>query len=222
MVAVETSGSIGSVALFDGEDLVAEAEQSVPNAHGERVLPLIDELLRAAGWAAADVERWGVGVGPGSFTGIRVGLALVKGIVIATGAELVGVSSLDALGVGLKEDAAIATLLPAGKGEVFVRVRFGEQVWIEPSHVSLGSIAATIAAATGAAPVVVAGEVARAVDWTSLGARVSLETNAPHDFARASAIGRLARELDASALDVVEPVYVRPPEITMPKAKRPG
>jgi len=220
VVAVETSGAIGSVALFDGEKLVAEAEQSVPNAHGERVLPLIDGLLRAAGWNAADVERWAVGIGPGSFTGIRVGLALVKGIVIATGAEIVGVSSLDALGIGLGEHAAVATLLPAGKGEVFVRVRFGEQVWIGPSHLSFGSIAATIAAAAGETPVVIAGEVAKIVDWTSLGTRVSLETDSPHDFSRASAVGRFAMGLDATAVDVVEPVYVRPPEITTPKAKR--
>jgi tRNA threonylcarbamoyladenosine biosynthesis protein TsaB len=223
MVAVETSGPIGSVALFDGEKLVAEAAQSVPNAHGERVLPLIDELLRAAGWAAVDVERWGVGVGPGSFTGIRVGLALVKGIVIATGAELVGVSSFDALGAGLGDDTAVATLLPAGKGEVFVRMRLRAQICIEPSHLSVGSVAATIAAAAeAAAPLVVAGDVARTVDWTCLGTRVALETNAPHDFPRASAVGRLAMGRDASAVDVVEPVYVRPPEITMPKSKRPS
>jgi tRNA A37 threonylcarbamoyladenosine modification protein TsaB len=151
-----------------------------------------------------------------------VGLALVKGIVIATGAEIVGVSSLDALGIGLGEQGAIATLLPAGKGEVFVRVRSGEQVCIAASHVSLDSIATTIAAAIGAEAVVVAGEVARTVDWTSLGTRISLETNAPHDFSRASAVGRLAMGLDATAVDVVEPAYVRPPEITTPRAKRPS
>jgi tRNA threonylcarbamoyladenosine biosynthesis protein TsaB len=238
MVAIETSGAAGSVAVFDGERLVAERDQGEANAHGERILPLLDLALRDVGWKAADVERWAVGVGPGSFTGIRVGLALVKGIVIATGAELVGVASLDALADGLDategaDDGsrmsteattppggarAVASLVPAGRGEVFVQVRLRGRIVFGPAHVRVGSVAETIADAVGDAHVVAAGEVAGTVDW---GDRpVSVMTGAPHDFARASTVGRVALRRVASAPDTVEPVYVRPPEITVPKIKR--
>jgi tRNA threonylcarbamoyl adenosine modification protein YeaZ len=222
MVAVETSGAVGSVAVFEGDSLIAQREQGEHNAHGERILPLLDAVLRDVGWRAGIVDRWAVGVGPGSFTGIRVGLALVKGIVVATGAELVGVASLDAVAAGREGSGAVAALLPAGRREVFLQVKLGERTVIEPVHVRIESAAERIGEVVATANVVVVGEVARTVDWSSFGERVSLATAEPNDFARASAVGRLAFCRASRAPDMLEPVYVRPPEITMPKVKRLG
>ena len=215
LAAIDTSTALGSVALFEDDNVVAEDAHRVSNAHGESLMPMVDALFARIGWRPSDIARWAVGVGPGSFTGVRIAMATVKGVVLATGAELVGVTSLDAVAHGL--GGTVASLVGAGKGEVFVQMRRGAQLVLEPTHVRLADVARRLAEVAGDDPLVVAGEVAREIDWSALGDRVTLVTEAPHDLPRATAIGRIARHLVAGDADALEAVYVRPPEITMPK-----
>ena len=112
IVAVETTCGVTGVALFEGTELKATLERE---GRGDILLVLIDELLKARGLQARDVRRWAVDVGPGSFTGVRVGIATMKGVAFATGAEVVGVTSFDAIGEG-------DVVLEAGKGEVYYRL----------------------------------------------------------------------------------------------------
>ncbi len=230
LAAIDTSTALGSVALFQDGQLVAEDGRRVSNAHGESLLPMVDAIFQRVGWVPADVARWAVGVGPGSFTGLRIGLATAKGVALATGADLVGVTSLDALAFGLPDvDGAdlVVSVVPAGKGELFIQARRGGTLVLEPSHLPVATIAARVAGlarqAYAGARVVVAGEAALEVDWSGLGARVSLEVQAPHDLPRAASVGAiaLARAADpAEDADALEPVYVRAPEITVPKTTR--
>jgi tRNA threonylcarbamoyl adenosine modification protein YeaZ len=124
LAAIDTATALGSVALFDAGALVAQDERRVSNAHGEALLPMIDALFARVGWRAREVGRWAVDIGPGSFTGVRIGVATAKGIALATGAELVGVTSLDALacGPGLGW-AVVVSVLEAGRGEVYVQAK---------------------------------------------------------------------------------------------------
>jgi tRNA threonylcarbamoyladenosine biosynthesis protein TsaB len=220
LVAIDTSCALGSVALFEGRDLVRAAEQTEPNAHGERMLPLLDAAMAEAGWAPGSVDRWAVGLGPGSFTGVRIGVALIKGIVIATGAEVAGVTSFDALEDGIDgEGDAVASVLPAGKGELFVRARRGEALVVEPSHWRIAEVVARLGEAIGAGRAVVAGAAALGLDWGPLGGRVAVRALAPHDVPRAEAVGRVALLRAPDVAMSLEPVYVRPPDITMPKPR---
>jgi tRNA threonylcarbamoyladenosine biosynthesis protein TsaB len=221
LAAIDTSTALGSVALFEGDVLVAEDARRVSNAHGESLLPMVSALFARVGWTPAGVARWGVGVGPGSFTGVRIAVATAKGIAIATGVELVGVTSLDALALGLEGDL-VASVVGAGKGEVFVQVRRGPALVVAPTHVRTGELARTVAAAAAGARVVVAGEAAAEADWSSLGGLVQVVAAAPHDLPHASSVGRIARVRAAEDVDALEPVYVRPPEITMPRARGGG
>lgn len=218
LAALDTSTTLGSVALFEDGVLVAEDARRVSNAHGESLLPMLSALFERVGWKAADVARWGVGLGPGSFTGVRIAVATAKGIALATGAELVGVTSLDALAEGVSA-TVVASVVAAGKGEVFVQVRAGERMSFGPAHVPVGEVAARVVAAAmhAGGPLVVVGEAARDVDWSAAGAAVSLRIEPPHDLPHASAVGRLALARPAEDADDLEPIYVRPPEITMPK-----
>ena len=215
LAAIDTSTQLGSVALFEDGRLVAQDARRVSNAHGESLLPMVTALFARTGWTARDVTRWAVGVGPGSFTGIRIAVATAKGIVLATGAELVGVTSLDALAYGLTGELVVS-LLGAGKGELFVQAHRGEARVLGPVHLRTGDVAARLAELAGGARVVVAGEATAEVDWAVLGGRVDLVVQPPHDLPHASAVGRIALGRPAEDADALEPVYVRPPDITMP------
>jgi tRNA threonylcarbamoyladenosine biosynthesis protein TsaB len=219
---VDTSSALGSVALFEDGRLVAEDGRRVSNAHGESLLPMVSALFERVGWSPADIARWGVGVGPGSFTGVRIGVATVKGIVLATGAEIVGVTSLDAVAYGLDTDDVLVSLVPAGKRELFVQARRGDRVLIEPSHLLVTAIATRLAELDSEARLVIVGEAALEVDWAPLGARVSIRVEPPHDLPHATAVGQIASARAAEDADAIEPLYVRPPEITMPKARIEG
>ncbi len=206
LCAIETSTALGSVALFDGERLVSARERSVKNAHGESLLPIVEEVLREGGVGVRDVRRWAVGIGPGSFTGVRIGVATTKGIAFATGAEIVGVDAFDALASLVPTSAEanpVAIALSAGKGELYFRVE----------------------RAVGHAP---AAELERMLatrkDWTLVGegARSLSVDHArrlcdpPFDVPRAEAVARVAMRRPPSDLDTLEPFYVRPPDLTRP------
>jgi len=217
LAAIDTSTSLGSVALFEGDTLVLEVARRVSNAHGESLLPMVDEVFARAGWRPADVARWGVGIGPGSFTGVRIAVSTAKGIVFATGAQIVGVTSLDALGLGL-DGETVATVVDAGKGEAFLQARRAGELVLAPCHVHVADVPARLAGVIGGGSVVVAGELATEPDWSMLGARLRRVTAAPHDLPRASAVGRLALGRPPEDAVALEPSYVRPPEITMPRS----
>jgi tRNA threonylcarbamoyladenosine biosynthesis protein TsaB len=217
LAAIDTSTEIGSVALFEEGRLVRESTVHAPRGHGEALLPMVNALFAEVGWAPKDVRRWGVGVGPGSFTGIRVAMATVKGIVLATGAEVVGVTSLDALAEGLDTPALVVPMLPAGSDEMFLQASRAGRVVLQPTHLPTGEVVSTVQRLAGGGAVVVAGSAARRFDWDGVGAGVTLEMEAPRDVPRATAVGRVALARGPDDVDRLEPLYVRPPRITFPR-----
>ncbi|HXX67294.1 MAG TPA: tRNA (adenosine(37)-N6)-threonylcarbamoyltransferase complex dimerization subunit type 1 TsaB [Polyangiaceae bacterium] len=231
VVGIETSSAVGSIALFEGGALVARDERRVPSGHGEHFLPMTESLFARVGWRATDVARWGVDIGPGSFTGVRVGVSLAKAIVLVTGAEIVGVTAFEALAIGLgEEDVAspggrsrgellVVSLLPAGKGELFVQAKASGRVVVGPAHWPVSETAGRIASLDWSGSIVIAGEASREVDWSCCAERVELAVDPPHDVPRAEAIAKIALARTPEDADGLEPVYVRPPDVTMPKRR---
>jgi len=217
VAAIDTSTALGSVALVEDGRLVAEDSRRVSNAHGESLLPMVSALFSGAGWVPADVARWGVGIGPGSFTGCRIGVATVKGIAMATAAEIVGVTSLDALAFGLDGADLVVSVVAGGKGELFLQARRRGQVVLAPSHLRIADVGPRLATLAPSGRVLVAGEAASQVDWGPLEGRVSLVVDAPHDAPRAAVVAQIALAAAPVDADLLEPLYVRPPEITVPK-----
>lgn len=120
VLAIETSTLTGSVALLQDESVIGEITLSISVQHSERLMPAMDQLLRDAGTDPSKVDLYAVAVGPGSFTGLRIGIAAAQGLSLAHGKPVVGVPTLEALALnGIFFPGLIAPLLDAYRGEVY-------------------------------------------------------------------------------------------------------
>ncbi len=119
-LAIDTSSRSAGLALLRDEDVVAEWFVRLRQTHSEDVLPAVAALLSAAGLSVGDVRLFAVTHGPGSFTGLRVGVGLVKGLALSTGGAIVGVSTLDALAQNLAfASHGVCPVLDAKKGQIY-------------------------------------------------------------------------------------------------------
>ena len=121
ILAIETSTMLGGVALMDDSSgLIAEVRLNVKSTHSERLMTEIDHLLRQAGLKISDIDVFAVAIGPGSFTGLRIGLSTVKGFSYATGKPIVSVPTLEALAWNFPYCIyPVCTMLDARKKEVY-------------------------------------------------------------------------------------------------------
>jgi tRNA threonylcarbamoyladenosine biosynthesis protein TsaB len=124
ILSIETSTVQGSVALAEGEHPVVALEHRRENAHGDSILPLVEQALAAAGWSRGQLDRIAVGIGPGSFTGLRVGIAIAQGLSEGLEVPLVGVPSLQAMALAAPAELGgqRCVLMDARKNELFAAV----------------------------------------------------------------------------------------------------
>lgn len=159
---METSTLTGAVALLDGDTVVGEQRLNIAVTHSERLLAAVDHLLGAADWRVADLALLAVAVGPGSFTGLRIGVSTMKGLAFATGAPLVGVPTLDAMAWSLPYAVwPVCPVLDAKKGEVYAAVYRTDRGRVERLSECRVLDPATLAeelAAEGQGPVIFAGD----------------------------------------------------------------
>lgn len=118
-LAFDTSTDIGSVAVGSAAGPISQSSVPAPATASESVLPAIRELLAKAGVALGDLEAIAVGSGPGSFTGLRIGAALAKGLCFALDCPLFAYSSLSAVVAGLPVEGRVCAVLDAGNDRVF-------------------------------------------------------------------------------------------------------
>jgi tRNA threonylcarbamoyladenosine biosynthesis protein TsaB len=120
LLTVDTATAAGSVALSRGETLLGEVLLNVPATHTDRLLLTVRQLLGDAGVTPAQLDAFAVVLGPGSFTGLRVGVATVKGLALAADRPVAGVSTLQTLALQFPcARHPVCTLLDARKQEVY-------------------------------------------------------------------------------------------------------
>lgn len=194
ILAIDTSTAACSAALFDsGGNYIACRDEVIGRGHSERLVPMLHEML--AGRRADTIL---VGVGPGSFTGIRVGIAAAQGLSIAWDCELYGMSSLALLAAGAPSAAPVVAAVDGGHGELFVQ-QFG------PSTSQSGdllNLPAAEAAAEVDADLVVGPAAYKLVEARGYGEARELWPSASNAL-------RLPDELHSLA---AKPVYARAPD----------
>ncbi|MCI0469504.1 MAG: tRNA (adenosine(37)-N6)-threonylcarbamoyltransferase complex dimerization subunit type 1 TsaB [Nitrospirae bacterium] len=120
LLAIETSTMFGGLAVLDSGNLIAESRLNVRTTHSERLLPEIRYIMSQSGLSITDIDVFAISIGPGSFTGLRVGLSAVKGLVYPTDAKLVSVPTLEAFAWNIPFSAyPVCPLLDARKKEVY-------------------------------------------------------------------------------------------------------
>ncbi|HEY3637474.1 MAG TPA: tRNA (adenosine(37)-N6)-threonylcarbamoyltransferase complex dimerization subunit type 1 TsaB [Rhizomicrobium sp.] len=122
ILAVDTALGACSAALLDGEDILAHAFEVMERGHAERLAPMVQEVMSSAGMAFDAVERLAVTIGPGTFTGQRVGYAFMRGLKLALKRPLVGITTLSAMAHAAMANAGVqagAVLHDARRGEVY-------------------------------------------------------------------------------------------------------
>ena len=148
ILALDTSSPVLSVALKTGAGEISETRLTGFLQHAENLLPLIDRLLKKQKISPAQIDRFLIGRGPGSFTGLRVGFATLKGFLSVQPKHCYGGTSLDMIAenIALPEKSGLAVCLDAGRERFFVRLyRRVKQSWCAKSRIQVLTPAETAA-----------------------------------------------------------------------------
>jgi tRNA threonylcarbamoyladenosine biosynthesis protein TsaB len=201
ILGINTSGDACEAALLDNGAIIAELSEPMNQGHDARLAPVVEQVMRMAGNTFADLGRIAVVVGPGSFTGLRTGVAFARGLSLALDIPAVGVTSLEALS-GLPQDGYVLGLLPAKRrppertwwGQLIDRGRGGAEPF-EASEEDLANLATGVDA--------ICGDLAGVPDFGP-------NRIIAGPTAKAAAV--FASRLAANDLPPPRPVYVREPD----------
>ena len=196
ILAFDTATDVATSAVVSDGEVLGERSSSAVT-----LLEDVDALLRQAGTHTREVDGLAVGIGPGSFTGIRIGLATARGLALALGTRAAGVSTLDALAAGAPGSVPV---IDARRGEVFVlqdeaRVLRPAEFRPEPGTICVGSGAVRYRSVLEAA-----------------GARIPPDTDERH-IPRARFHAALAK--DFGPADTLQPLYLRVPDADRTRTK---
>ena len=122
ILAIESATRAGSVCLARGPHTLAALSGNESLSHSTDLIANVEELMRGQSLTVSDVDLFAAASGPGSFTGLRIGLATVKSLAVCTGRKCAGISTLAALAHAVLSSERTVAILPAGRGEVFAEM----------------------------------------------------------------------------------------------------
>lgn len=220
VLALDTALEQCSAAVVDGDRVLAAASEPMARGHQERLAPLVREVMAEARLSFAAIDRIGVTIGPGSFTGLRVGLAFAKGLGFALGRPVVGIGTLQALAASVADEAdevdeAVAAVVDARRGQLWLQAFAGGRALMAPDALDPDLARARLAELAGAGRFSLvgsgAGEVADVLPAARLYPRL-----APDPVALARLVAA-APEPTAPP----RPLYLRAPDAKLPAPRTP-
>jgi tRNA threonylcarbamoyladenosine biosynthesis protein TsaB len=206
VLALDTCLTACSVAVLDGERVMAAASEPMARGHQERLAPLAQAVMAQAGIGFDKLDRIGVTVGPGSFTGLRVGIAFAKGLAQALSVPLVGVGTLEALAAG--ERGLAFAVLDARRDQLYLQAFEAGRALMGPDVLPVEIAAARLVEIGQGRPVTLIGSGAPLLAGVFPEARV-----VPAEGADPVQVARLAA---ARAPTPVRPLYLRAPDARLP------
>lgn len=209
ILSIDTCLGASSVAVLDGERVLAAKSEPMTRGHQERIGIIAREVAAEAGVAFSDLTRIGVTVGPGSFTGLRVGLAFAKGLATALSIPCVGVNTLESLVYG--HGGFVAALIDARMSQVYIQVFADGVALMAPDALDVGEAAARLAELYSGGPATLVGSGAPLLA-PSLPSATVLTLAAPDPVA----VARLAAK--PAPTHSPRPLYLRAPYATLPSA----
>ncbi|HYE01371.1 MAG TPA: tRNA (adenosine(37)-N6)-threonylcarbamoyltransferase complex dimerization subunit type 1 TsaB [Alphaproteobacteria bacterium] len=213
ILALDTATTACSVAVLAGDRLAAARSAAMPRGHAEALLPMVEAAMAEAGLAYDALGAVAVTVGPGAFTGLRVGLAAARGLALALSVPAVGITTLRAFAAAAPEDGLpVLAAVESRRDDVFVQLFAPDRRPLgEPRAVAPAAVAALLPAG----PVRLVGDAAARL-LPLLAGSGALPSDAP-EVPQAELVARLAAaDLAAGIAAPAAPLYLRPPDVTLP------
>ena len=208
ILGLDTCLDACSAAVLETGLVRAAASHPMGRGHQEAIAPLVEGVMAQAGLSFSDLDRVGVTIGPGSFTGLRVGLAFAKGLGAALSIPVVGVGTLAALAEPLGEDLVFA-VIDARRGQVYLQAFARGKALMAPDALDLATAAARVAELSAGRPASLAGSGAYLLADLMPDARL---IGAP--ACDPVAVARLAGAQASPAIP--RPLYLRAPDARLP------
>ena len=206
VLGLDTCLNACSVAVLDGETVLAHASEPMARGHQERLAPMARAVMAEAGIPFSRLQRIGATVGPGSFTGLRVGVAFAKGLGSALGLPAVGVGSLEALAA--EANGLVAAVIDARRDQLYLQVFDDGHAVMAPDVLPIGTAAARLAELAMGRTLTLVGSGAPLLVETAPGADVLTPEGCD-----ARAVARIAA---AKSPTPIRPLYLRAPDAKLP------
>ena len=206
VLGLDTCLAACSVAVSEDGRVLAHAREVMARGHQERLAPMAEQVMSQAGLAFAAVDRIAVTVGPGSFTGLRVGLAFAKGLAAALGIPLSGVGTLEALAA--EAGGLVFAAVDARRDQVYVQGFEDGRALMAPDALALGVAAARVAEIAGGRVFTLVGSGAPLLAELSPSAVVR-----PSEGADARLVAKLGAAREPGP---ARPLYLRAPDARLP------
>ncbi len=218
LLALDAAGAACSAAVWRAGEIRAHHFETMTRGQSERLVPIIEAVMAEAGIAYAELDAIAVTLGPGGFTGVRIGLATARALALACDRPLIGLSNFEAVAAAVPEDVCrgrtLAVLIDAKRSDLYVQAF---TAGIEPVTGARAIAVGELDDFLPPGPLVLAGDAVAAAHsrLQAAGREVAVATSAVHADAAQVAVLAAGRPLPEIAAPPPGPIYLRAPDVTL-------